>query len=156
MAIERARKWLAGFGLENRIREFEVSSSTVELAAEAAGVIPARIAKSMAFMTPEGPILVLAAGDARIDNPKFKARFHTKAKMIGREDLEPLIGHAVGGVCPFGIREGVATFLDVSLRRFDTVFPACGSANSAVELTNDELEHAAQGFAGWVDVCKLA
>ena len=155
MAIERARKWLAGFGLENRIREFEVSSATVELAAEAAGVIPARIAKSMAFMTPEGPILVLAAGDARIDNPKFKARFHTKAKMIGREELDPLIGHAVGGVCPFGIREGVATFLDVSLRRFDTVFPACGSANSAVELTNDELERAAQGFAGWVDVCKL-
>jgi prolyl-tRNA editing enzyme YbaK/EbsC (Cys-tRNA(Pro) deacylase) len=155
MAIERARAWLRGFGLEDRIREFEVSSATVALAAEAAGVIPARIAKSMAFMTPEGPILVLAAGDARIDNPRFKARFHTKAKMIGRDELEPLIGHAVGGVCPFGINDGVATFLDVSLRRFDTVFPACGSDNSAVELSCDELERVAQGFAGWVDVCKL-
>ena len=156
MAIERARAWLCGFGFEGRIREFDVSSATVALAAEAAGVIPARIAKSMAFMMPEGPILVLAAGDARVDNPKFKAQFHAKARMIGREDLEPLIGHAMGGVCPFGIEPGVRTFLDVSLKRFDTVLPACGSDNSAVELSCDELERAAQGFTGWVDVCRLA
>ena len=156
MAIERARAWLCGFGFEGRIREFDVSSATVALAAEAAGVIPARIAKSMAFMMPEGPILVLAAGDARVDNPKFKAQFHAKARMIGREDLEPLIGHAMGAVCPFGIEPGGRTFLDVSLKRFDTVLPACGSDNSAVELSCDELERAAQGFTGWVDVCRLA
>ena len=155
MAIERARAWLKGFDLDGRILEFEVSSATVELAAKAAGVIPARIAKSMAFMTPEGPILVVTAGDARIDNPKFKAQFHAKAKMLGHDEVESLIGHAVGGVCPFGVEPGVRTYLDASLRRFDTVFPACGSSNSAIELTNDELERAAQNFSGWVDVCRL-
>ena len=155
MAIERARAWLKRFDLDGRILEFEVSSATVELAAKAAGVIPARIAKSMAFMTPEGPILVVTAGDARIDNPKFKAQFHTKAKMLGHDEVEAHIGHAVGGVCPFGVEPGVRTFLDSSLRRFDTVFPACGSSNSAIELTNDELERAAQNFSGWVDVCRL-
>lgn len=154
MAIERARAWLKGFGLDGRILEFEVSSATVSLAAAAAGVIPARIAKTMSFMTPEGPILVVTAGDARIDNPKYKARFHAKAKMLGRDEVEGLVGHAVGGVCPFGIEEGVRTYLDESLRRFDTVFPACGSDNSAIELSCDELERAAQGFSGWVDVCK--
>ena len=156
MAIERAREWLRQFDLDGRIREFEVSSATVTLAAEAAGVIPARIAKSMSFMTPEGPILVLAAGDMKIDNPKFKAQFHTKAKMIGLDEVEGLVGHGVGGVCPFGIEPGVRTWLDVSLKRFDTVFPACGSANSAVELSCDELARAAQNFEGWVDVCKTA
>ena len=155
MAIERARAWLKEFDLDGRILEFEVSSATVELAAKAAGVIPARIAKSMAFMTPEGPILVVTAGDARIDNPKFKAQFHTKAKMLGHDEVESLIGHAVGGVCPFGVEPGVRTYLDASLRRFDTVFPACGSSNSAIELTNDELERAAQNFSGWVEVCRL-
>ena len=154
MAIERARAWLKGFGLDGRILEFEVSSATVSLAAAAAGVIPARIAKTMSFMTPEGPILVVTAGDARIDNPKYKARFHAKAKMLGRDEVEGLVGHAVGGVCPFGIEEGVSTYLDESLRRFDTVFPACGSDNSAIELSCEELERAAQGFSGWVDVCK--
>ena len=154
MAIERARAWLKGFGLEGGIREFDVSSATVSLAAAAAGVIPARIAKTMSFMTPEGPILVVTAGDARIDNPKYKARFHAKAKMLGRDEVEGLVGHAVGGVCPFGIEDGVRTYLDESLRRFDTVFPACGSDNSAIELSCEELERAAQGFSGWVDVCK--
>lgn len=154
MAIERARAWLRGFGLDSRIREFDVSTATVALAAEAAGVIPARIAKSMSFMTPEGPILVLTAGDARIDNPKFKAQFHTKAKMLGHDDVEALIGHAVGGVCPFGVEPGVRTYLDVSMKRFDTVFPACGTSSSAIELTCEELERASQNFSGWVDVCK--
>ena len=155
MSIERVKGYLKRFGLEDAVLEFPVSSATVALAAEAAGVIPARIAKSMAFMTPEGPILVVTAGDARIDNPKFKAQFHAKAKMLGHDEVEAHIGHAVGGVCPFGVEPGVRTYLDASLRRFDTVFPACGSSNSAIELTNDELERAAQNFSGWVDVCRL-
>lgn len=155
MAIERARAWLRGLGLEDRILEFEVSSATVALAAEAVGVEPARIAKTLSFMTPDGPVLVVAAGDAKIDNPSFKQRFHTKARMLGHDDVEALVGHAVGGVCPFGINPGVPTYLDESLRRFDTVYPACGSDNSAVRLTCQELERAAQNFAGWVDVCKL-
>ena len=154
MAIERAREWLGQFGLDGKILEFDVSSATVALAAEAAGVIPARIAKSLSFMTPEGPILVVAAGDMKIDNPKFKAAFHTKAKMLDAASVGALIGHGVGGVCPFGVEPGVRTFLDASLRRFDTVFPACGSANSAIELSTGELERVAQGFSGWVDVCK--
>lgn len=154
MAIERARAWLKKCNLDGRILEFDVSSATVELAAEAAGVIPARIAKSLAFMTPEGPILIVTAGDMKIDNPRFKAQFLCKAKMIGHDEVESLIGHSVGGVCPFAIEPGVKTYLDASLKRFDTVFPACGNASSAVELSCAELEHAAQGFAGWVDVCK--
>ena len=154
MAIERARAYLKRFDLDQRILEFAVSSATVDLAAQAAGVIPARIAKSLSLMTPDGPILVVTAGDMKIDNPKYKAYFHTKAKMLGHDEVEALIGHGVGGVCPFGIEDGVRTYLDESLNRFDTVFPACGSANSAIELTNDELARTAQGFAGWVDVCK--
>ena len=154
MAIERARAYLKRFDLDQRILEFAVSSATVDLAAQAAGVIPARIAKSLSLMTPDGPILVVTAGDMKIDNPKYKACFHTKAKMLGHDEVEVLIGHGVGGVCPFGIEDGVRTYLDESLNRFDTVFPACGSANSAIELTNDELARTAQGFAGWVDVCK--
>ena len=154
MAIERARAYLKGFGLDGRILEFEVSSATVELAAQAAGVIPARIAKSLSFMTPEGPILVVTAGDMKIDNPKYKAQFHTKAKMLSFDEVEALIGHGVGGVCPFGIEAGVRTYLDVSMKRFDTVFPACGSSNSAIELTCDELERTAQNCQGWIDVCK--
>ena len=125
----------------------------MELAAQAAGVIPARIAKTLSFLTPDGPVLILAAGDTKIDNSKYKARFHTKAKMIGHDEVEPLIGHGVGGVCPFGINEGVPVWLDESLRRFDIVYPAAGTANSAVKLHLDELERASQA-QGWVDVCK--
>ena len=154
MAIERARAYLKRFGMDGRILEFETSSATVELAARAAGVIPARIAKSLSFMTPDGPILVVTAGDMKIDNPKFKAQFHAKAKMLSFDEVEALIGHGVGGVCPFGIEPGVRTFLDVSMRRFDTVFPACGSANSAIELTCEELENVPQNGQGWVDVCR--
>ena len=154
MSVDRVRAYLQPFGLEGRVLEFPVSSATVELAAQAAGVIPARIAKSLSFMLSDGPILVVAAGDAKVDNPRFKAQFHAKAKMLGFDEVEAQIGHGVGGVCPFALNDGVRTYLDVSLKRFDTVFPACGSANSAIELTCDELAAAAQGFAGWVDVCK--
>ena len=154
MSIQNVREYLAPLGLADRVLEFETSSATVELAAQAAGVIPARIAKSLSLMLPEGPILLVAAGDARIDNPRFKAQFHAKAKMLSADEVTLRIGHAVGGVCPFAIKSDVRTWLDVSLKRFDTVYPACGSANSAIELSCDELEAAAQGFAGWVDVCK--
>ena len=154
MSVDRVRAYLQSFGMEDRVLEFPVSSATVELAAQAAGVIPARIAKSLSFMLPDGPILVVAAGDAKVDNPRFKARFHAKAKMLGFDEVEAQIGHGVGGVCPFALNDGVRTYLDVSLKRFDTVFPACGSANSAIELTCDELAATAQGFSGWVDVCK--
>ena len=154
MSVDRVRAYLQSFGMEGRVLAFPVSSATVELAAQAAGVIPARIAKSLSFMLPDGPILVVAAGDAKVDNPRFKARFHAKAKMLGFDEVEAQIGHGVGGVCPFALNDGVRTYLDVSLKRFDTVFPACGSANSAIELTPDELAATAQSFAGWVDVCK--
>ena len=154
MSVDRVRAYLKAFDLDARVLEFPVSSATVELAAQAAGVIPARIAKSLSFMLPDGPILVVAAGDAKVDNPRFKARFHAKAKMLGFDEVEAQIGHGVGGVCPFALNDGVRTYLDVSLKRFDTVFPACGSANSAIELTCDELAATAQGFSGWVDVCK--
>ncbi len=154
MSIDRVREYLRPLGLDGRILEFPVSSATVELAAQAAGVIPARIAKSLTFMLPDGPIIVVAAGDARIDNPKFKAVFHAKAKMLAFDQVPDAIGHAVGGVCPFATAEGVRCWLDVSLKRFSTVFPACGSANSAIELTPGELESAARNCQGWIDVCK--
>lgn len=154
MSIQSVREYLTPLGLADRILVFETSSATVELAAQAAGVIPARIAKSLSLMLPEGPILLVTAGDTRIDNPRFKAQFHAKAKMLSADEVTLRIGHAVGGVCPFAIKGDVRTWLDVSLKRFDTVYPACGSANSAIELSCDELEAAAQGFAGWVDVCK--
>ncbi len=153
MSIERVRKYFSQYGLEDRILEFPVSSATVELAAEALHTEGKRIAKTLSFTVDDAPILIVAAGDTKIDNAKFKATFHTKAKMLGYEQVEPLIGHAVGGVCPFGINEGVQVYLDVSLKRFETVFPACGSANSAIELSIPELEQYA-GFALWVDVCK--
>ena len=153
MSVEKVRAYLTPYGVTQRIRELEVSSATVELAAAALGVAPARIAKTLSFLTPDGPVLILAAGDAKIDNSKYKARFHTKAKMIGHDEVEPLIGHGVGGVCPFGINEGVPVWLDESLRRFDIVYPAAGTANSAVKLHLDELERASQA-QGWVDVCK--
>ena len=154
MSINNVKNYLSQFNLSDKVLEFETSSATVELAAQAVGVIPARIAKTLSFVLPDGPILLVAAGDARIDNPRFKAQFHAKAKMPGPDEVEALIGHGVGGVCPFAINDGVRAYLDVSLRRFDTVFPACGSANSAIELTNAQLESVAQGFSGWVDVCK--
>lgn len=155
MSIEAVRNHLAAYGLADRIKEFTVSSATVELAAVALGCQPCQIAKSMAFVMGEGAILVLAAGDVKIDNAKFKATFATKAKMVALEQLETLIGHAVGGVCPFGIRSGVRVYLDESLKRFETVYPACGSSNSAIALTLPELEHCS-GFETWVDVCKPA
>ena len=153
MSIERARAHLAKYGLEDRIRELTVSSATVALAAEALGCEPARIAKTLSFENGEGAILVIAAGDARIDNAKFKHRFGMKAHMLSAERVEPLIGHGVGGVCPFGIHEGIPVYLDESLKRFDIVYPAAGTAASAVMLTLSELERASEAD-GWVDVAK--
>lgn len=153
MSIERARAHLAKYGLEDRIRELTVSSATVALAAEALGCEPARIAKTLSFENGEGAILVIAAGDARIDNAKFKHRFGMKAHMLSAERVEPLIGHGVGGVCPFGIHEGIPVYLDESLKLFDIVYPAAGTAASAVMLTLSELERASEAD-GWVDVTK--
>lgn len=155
MAIEKVREYLKGFGVEDKILEFDVSSATVELAAQALGCEPCRIAKTLSFSVDGRAILIVAAGDAKIDNPKYKAKFQTKAKMLSFDEVEPLIGHAVGGVCPFGINEGVTVYLDESLKRFETVFPACGSSNSAIELTISQLEQYS-GYTEWVDVCKLA
>lgn len=153
MSIERVRAYFRSLGREGDILEFPVSSATVDLAAQAVGVIPARIAKTLSFLVDDGCVLIVAAGDAKIDNPKYKAMFHTKAKMLTPEQAQELTGHAVGGVCPFANPEGVRTYLDVSLKRFDTVFPAAGSSNSAIELTCDELEQYSHSL-GWIDVCK--
>lgn len=153
MAIERARDYFAQFQMEHLIQEFPVSSATVELAALALNCEPQRIAKTLSFLVDGQAILIVAAGDARIDNPKYKAQFGVKAKMIAAEEVEPLIGHGIGGVCPFGVNEGVRVYLDESLKRFVTVFPACGSANSAIELTIPQLEQYS-GYLAWVDVCK--
>ena len=154
MAIDKVKDFFRGFGMEDRIMEFDVSSATVDLAAQALGCDPCRIAKSLSFITSDGPILVVAAGDAKIDNPKYKAQFNTKAKMMTPDQAVELIGHAVGGVCPFAVNEGVRVYLDRSLKRFDTVFPACGSSNSAIELTLEELEKYSSAVS-WVDVCRL-
>ena len=154
MSIEKVREYLAPLGLEDRIREFSVSSATVELAAAALGVEGARIAKSLSFRLGEGAVIVVAAGDVRVDNAKFKARFGEKARMLSFEEAHNQIGHDPGGVCPFALPPGVTACLDVSLRRFETVFPAAGSANSAIELTCGELERACANFGGWVDVCR--
>ena len=153
MSIEKVRAHFAPLGREGDILEFPVSSATVELAAQAVGVIPARIAKTLSFLVEDRCILIVAAGDARIDNSKFKHLFHTKAKMPTQEQVAALTGHAVGGVCPFANPAGVDTYLDVSLKRFDTVFPAAGSSNSAIELTCDELAQYSNA-ADWIDVCK--
>ena len=153
MSIEKVRAYFRLLGRENDILEFPVSSATVDLAAQAVGVIPARIAKTLSFLVEEGCVLIVAAGDAKIDNSKYKAMFHTKAKMLTPEQVSGFTGHAVGGVCPFANPEGVRTYLDVSLRRFDTVFPAAGSSNSAIELTCDELTDYSRSL-GWIDVCK--
>lgn len=154
MSIERARRYLSARGLAERIVEFGVSTATVELAAQAAGVVPARIAKSLCFKNGEGCLLVVAAGDAKVDNRKFKDTFSMKATMLGAEEVLRLVGHAVGGVCPFGINDGVPVYIDGSVKRFETVLPAVGSANSCIELGIDELFDVA-GAEGWVDVCKL-
>ena len=154
MSIEKVKAYFAAFGVENRILEFLVSSATVELAAQALNCAPQRIAKTLSFMVGENPILIVAAGDAKIDNPKYQAQFSQKAKMLSFDQAEELIGHAVGGVCPFAVNEGVTVYLDTSLKRFETVFPACGSSNSAIELTIPELEQYS-GYTSWIDVCKL-
>lgn len=138
---------------KDRIQEFPVSSATVELAAQALNCAPERIAKTLSFKIDDSAILIVAAGDAKIDNSKFKGQFHTKAKMLSADEVTELVGHAVGGVCPFAVKEGVAVYLDESLKRFQTVFPACGSSNSAIELTIPELERYS-GSSQWIDVCK--
>lgn len=154
MSIEKVRAYFQTLGIADRILEFDVSSATVDLAAQAVGVEGARIAKTLSFLLGDRCILIVAAGDARIDNHKYKARFGAKAKMPAHDDVPSYVGHAVGGVCPFAVNPGVEVYLDDSLRRFETVFPACGSANSAIELTIPELERYS-GFTDWVDVCKL-
>ncbi|MBR3964619.1 MAG: YbaK/EbsC family protein [Clostridia bacterium] len=154
MSIERVREYFRDHGMEDRVLEFDVSSATVELAAEALHCEPCRIAKTLSFTVGGRAILIVMAGDAKINNAKYKARFAAKAKMLTFEEVEQMIGHGVGGVCPFAVNEGVSVYLDESLKRFSTVFPACGSANSAIELTIPELEKYS-GFEEWVDVCKL-
>ena len=141
-------------GIEERVREFDISSATVELATKALDCEEQRIAKSMSFKLDDKAIIIVTAGDVKINNSKYKAKFHTKAKMLQYDEVEEFIGHRVGGVCPFAINEGVIVYLDESLKRFETVFPACGSSNSAIELTISELEQYS-GFAEWVDVCKF-
>ncbi len=154
MSIERVREYFKGFGIEDRMLEFDVSSATVELAAQALGCEGKRIAKTLSFHVDGKVVLIVAAGDAKIDNPKYKGYFHTKAKMLAFDEAESLIGHAVGGVCPFAVNDNVEVYLDESLRRFETVYPAVGSSNSAIELTPDELEKYSSNFVAWVDVCK--
>lgn len=154
MSIEKVREYFRQHGMEERVMEFEVSSATVELAAQAVGCEPCRIAKTLSFMVGDKPVLIVTAGDTKIDNPKYKAQFSTKAKMLTAEEAVSLIGHAVGGVCPFAVNEGVEVYLDVSMKRFETVFPACGSSNSAIELTMEELERYSCNFVAWIDVCK--
>lgn len=151
--IEKVREYFKQFSIENRIIEFNQSSATVELASKALNCEPNRIAKTLSFYLNDSAILIVMAGNYKIDNSKFKAKFNTKAKMLTFEDAEKLIGHAVGGVCPFGINAGIKVYLDLSLKNFETVFPACGSSNSAIELTIEELEKYSK-FAEWIDVSK--
>ena len=154
MSIEEGRAYFRELGLEDRVQEFTVSSATVELAALALGVEEARIAKTLSFKIDDKAILILAAGDARIDNHKYKDKFHTKAKMLTPDEVISMIGHPVGGVCPFGIKDGVDVYLDESLKRFVTVFPAVGSPSSAIELNMDELYKYSKALE-WIDVCKI-
>ena len=153
MSLSRAKEHLIKYGLDDKIMEFEVSSATVKEAAEAVGCAEAEIAKTLSFLVGDDAILIVVAGDQKIDNAKYKSEFHKKAKMIPFDDVEKTIGHEVGGVCPFGINDGVTVYLDVSLKRFDIVYPACGSHNSAIKLSIAELEQSS-GFKKWVDVCK--
>ena len=152
MSLENAKKYMEEKGFGDRIMIFEQSSATVELAAAAVGTECARIAKSLTFKVDDKPVMILCAGDCKVDNSKYKKMFHQKAKMLTPTEVE-MIGHAIGGVCPFGVNEGVTIYLDESLKRFDVVYPACGSGNSAVKLGVDELEQIS-GSTGWVDVCK--
>ena len=154
MSIEKGRAYFRSLGIEDRVIEFTVSSATVELAAQALSVEGARIAKTLSFKTPDGCMLILAAGDARIDNHKFKDKFHMKAKMLSADEVLELVGHPVGGVCPCGIDPAIPVYLDVSMKRFRTVFPAVGSASSAIELDLDELYRYSNALE-WIDVCKL-
>lgn len=154
MSIERVKEYFRQYDMEDKILEFDVSSATVELAAQVLGCEPQRIAKTLSFKIGDEAILIVAAGDARINNGKYKAKFGIKAKMLSADEVEQMVGHAVGGVCPFGINEGVKVYLDESLKRFETVFPACGSSNSAMEMTMEDLERYS-GYEEWVDVCKL-
>jgi prolyl-tRNA editing enzyme YbaK/EbsC (Cys-tRNA(Pro) deacylase) len=153
MSIETVKTYLQQFGLEDRVLEFDVSSATVDLAAQALGCEGKRIVKTLSFGVNGRAILICAAGDAKVDNAKYKARFGVKAKMLTHEEAASMIGHAVGGVCPFAVNEGVEVYLDESIKRFRTVFPAAGSSNSAIELTIAEMEQYS-GFTAWVDVCK--
>lgn len=153
VGIERVKAYFGQWDMEDEIREFEVSSATVELAAIALGCEPERIAKTLSFRVEDRAVLIVTAGDAKVDNARFRAEFHTKARMLAPEEVESSIGHTVGGVCPFGVNEGVEVYLDVSLKRFNSVFPACGSNNSAIELTINELEEYSHSIA-WVDVCR--
>ena len=154
MSIERVREYFKTKGIDGRIQEFELSSATVPLAAKSLHCEESRIAKTLSFHVGERVILIVAAGDAKIDNAKYKSEFGTKAKMLSFDEAEPLVGHAVGGVCPFAVNEDVEVYLDISLKRFRTVFPACGSSNSAIELSPQELEEYS-GCIKWVDVCKI-
>lgn len=154
MSIDKVREFFRKEGIEERIREFDVSSATVDLAAAALGCEPCRIAKTLSFSVSGKPVLIVSAGDARIDNHKFKETFGTKARMLSADDAVKLIGHAVGGVCPFAVNSGVEVYLDDSLKRFETVFPACGSSNSAIELTIEELEKYSRPQK-WTDVCRI-
>ena len=151
MAIEKVKEYFAKFGMESRVREFDVSSATVELAALALGCSEGKIAKSLSYMVNGQPIIIVVAGDVKVSNSKYKAEFATKAKMLSFDEAENLIGHRVGGVCPFAVNDGVKVYLDISLRQYDTVFPACGSSNSAIELTIEELEKYSN-YERWVDV----
>lgn len=155
MSIEKVIAYFKDYGIEDKILEFPVSSATVELAAQALNTDGCRIAKTLSFSVNDSPILIVTAGDAKIDNKKYKAFFGAKAKMLSFDEVEEKIGHAVGGVCPFAIKDGIKVYLDESIKRFPTVFPACGSSNSAIELTPDELEKYSEFFIKWVDVCKL-
>lgn len=153
MSIENVRAFFAQYEMENQILEFDVSSATVELAAAALHCQSGRIAKTLSFLVADQPILVVTAGDVKIDNAKYKARFQSKCKMLTPEQVDTLIGHSIGGVCPFAVSKQVSVYLDVSLQAYETVFPACGSSNSAIELTLPQLE-AYSGSLDWVDVCK--
>ncbi|MCQ2552293.1 MAG: YbaK/EbsC family protein [Clostridia bacterium] len=154
MSFEKAKEYLDNKGFGERVKHFDVSSATVELAAKAVGTEAARIAKSLTFKIDEKPIMIIAAGDVKIDNQKYKAHFSAKAKMLSPEEVDNFIGHSIGGVCPFGINDGVDVYLDESLKRFDVVYPACGDARSAVKLTPDEL-YSLANCKSWIDVCKL-
>ena len=153
MSVDKVKKYFAGYGMESRVLEFDVSSATVELAAAALNCEPGRIAKTLSFLVGDTPILIVSAGDVKIDNAKYKATFGKKAKMLTQEQVTELIGHAVGGVCPFAINPGVDIYLDASLKKYETAFPACGSSNSAIELTIPEMEKYS-GYKEWIDVCK--